>query len=514
MNVTASESHTLRLSNKIFFGSMIGLFFSFAAAPLSYFIRILYSRTLTIEDYGLFYAVLALYTVLSTYNDLGFGFSVSYFVPKFIKKGDYQSAWNTYLYDQIIELSSSILISITLFLGANLLSTYYFKTPLASSLIIAFIPFFIFSSVLSAIERFYIGLQKELHYSSMKLMRLILQLAITFGFVIMHRYTVVYYALASSIAIGISSLMYYFLINKTFSKYSVKLQWNKQLFQQMFAFAWPTLANTSIGVVMASVDTFFLTLFHGLGAVGLYNVVVPIASISFVFLAPLNTLIFPLFSQLKEKHGEQISMLIQYLLRIIPFVAAYFALFILIFPGSLVQLLFGTRWATFSQYPLIVASIVFVFVLVTNLISNISNSLGLVKDRLKISVYAVLLNIVTSGFLIYYFGVTGAVLSIGLVHLFMLLLIVQSIKKIVFLAFPWVYYLKLLLVLPVIYFFFMKISSPPETWPGLITLGAVYTAIMFSIGLIIKTVNLSVLKLFLKSANPSAALAAMRDNVF
>ena len=150
-------------------------------------------------------------------------------------------------------------------------------------------------------------------------------------------------------------------------------------------------------------------------------------------------------------------MLIQYLLRIIPFVAAYFALFILIFPGSLVRLLFGTRWATFSQYPLIVASIVFVFVLVTNLISNISNSLGLVKDRLKISVYAVLLNIVTSGFLIYYFGVTGAVLSIGLVHLFMLLLIVQSIKKIVFLAFPWVYYLKLLLVLPVIYFFFMKI---------------------------------------------------------
>jgi len=91
------EEYTHPLTQRVLRGGMIVLFFSFLASPLGYAFRLLLSRTLSIEMYGLFYAVLALFATLITYNDLGFGLSAAYFIPKFLAKGDKQSVWNIIL---------------------------------------------------------------------------------------------------------------------------------------------------------------------------------------------------------------------------------------------------------------------------------------------------------------------------------------------------------------------------------------------------------------------------------
>ncbi|MDO8610907.1 MAG: oligosaccharide flippase family protein, partial [bacterium] len=100
-----------KLTQRIFKGSAIVLFFAILSSPIGYLLRIFYSQTLSIENFGLLYAVLALFTTLATYNDLGFGYSTSYFIPKYFKKKYYQKCWLLYKYDQFIEVGTSVLIS-------------------------------------------------------------------------------------------------------------------------------------------------------------------------------------------------------------------------------------------------------------------------------------------------------------------------------------------------------------------------------------------------------------------
>ena len=65
---------------------IIVFFFTFMAAPVSYLIRILYARTLTVEEYGAFYAILALLGLIIVFKDIGLNPALVHFLPKFIKK--------------------------------------------------------------------------------------------------------------------------------------------------------------------------------------------------------------------------------------------------------------------------------------------------------------------------------------------------------------------------------------------------------------------------------------------
>ena len=77
---------TEKLRSKLTKSSITVVLLALIGAPLGYGIRMILSRTLEPEMFGLMYAVIALFALLSEYNDLGFGYSVSYLIPKFLKK--------------------------------------------------------------------------------------------------------------------------------------------------------------------------------------------------------------------------------------------------------------------------------------------------------------------------------------------------------------------------------------------------------------------------------------------
>ena len=114
-NKNNKNSFENSLTHYLVRGGIFVIFFSFLAAPIGYLTRMLYSRSLSIEMFGLFYSTIAFFTLLGSFNDLGFGYSLSYLVPKFIKKNQNQKVWNVFKYDQIIEISTSIFFSIILF---------------------------------------------------------------------------------------------------------------------------------------------------------------------------------------------------------------------------------------------------------------------------------------------------------------------------------------------------------------------------------------------------------------
>jgi len=66
MTLLKEETLAKKLITK---GSLVYIF-AFLIAPTGYFIRVLASNTLSVEEIGIFYSILGLITILSAYNDL------------------------------------------------------------------------------------------------------------------------------------------------------------------------------------------------------------------------------------------------------------------------------------------------------------------------------------------------------------------------------------------------------------------------------------------------------------
>jgi O-antigen/teichoic acid export membrane protein len=84
-------------------------------APLSYAIRIILSRDLggaqeNIHDFGLFYGIISLLTLLSAMNDLGATESLNYFLPKYLIKKEYGRVKYLLRLVLFLQLGSSFLI--------------------------------------------------------------------------------------------------------------------------------------------------------------------------------------------------------------------------------------------------------------------------------------------------------------------------------------------------------------------------------------------------------------------
>lgn len=477
------------LTKRILKGSFIVLVFTILGAPLGYLIRILYSHTLSIEMYGLFYAVLALFSVLSTYNDLGFGYSVSYFVPKYFKKKDYTTCWNLYLYDLIIEVCTSIFISLLILIFGQWLALNYFKVPGSQNLIYLLCIYFIANSFVEALNRFFNGLQQEKFYSSIQFSRLFFILFFSAFFWLFDIPNILFFAISWSLGYIFVAIIYSFILYKFNSNLIKKFTWDIKLVKLMFYYAIPTLITTSIYTFITFTDTFFITLFRGVGQVGIYYIILPIVSIVSIFLSPINSLLFPLISHLMEKEKEKVDQLLNIILKTIPFVSLYFSLFIILFPSALVKYLFGEKWLGLVEIPLTILAVGFVASSLSGFLCTVVSAMGEVKQRLKVSITIALLNIILNGLLVFNFGVTGAVIANSIVFIFSVVLYGKIINKVIYFKYPYIFYLKIFIFSLFLFLLVRSFQIEPQSLLQTIIFGIVYTIIIFTLGLYLKIVD-------------------------
>lgn len=489
------------LTERIIKGSSIVILLAILTTPIGYLLRILYSQTLSIEMYGLFYAVLAMFNTIAVYNDLGFGYSVSYLIPKYLKKKNYQLCWIIYKYDQLIEVGTSVLLSCILIIAAPWLAENYFKMPQAVNLIYIFCIYLIANSFLSALNKFFAGLQQEKYYSSMQLVRLFFTLIFSLMFWFFDKSDILFYATSWAAAYIITSALYNYSLYKK-NPYIVKsaLLWDRKLFKLMYSYALPTLVTTSIYSFILFVDTFFLTLFRGVTEVGIYNVVLPIVSISNIFLSPINAFIYPLISHLMEGEKEKLSILLNSILKIIPFLGLYFGLFIFLFPSAPVKLLFGQKWTGLVEMPLKILAFGFIAASLSSYLTTIVSGMGKVNERLKASAVIAFFSIALNAIFIYKFGVTGLVWANSIVYIISVYLFGKIVQSAIPFKYPVWYYLKLSLFSLLIYTVTRYFHLTPSGWVDFILYGVIYTGIVSLLALYLKIVDQDIIRLIVKKS--------------
>ncbi len=135
------------ITEQIVSGSIIVILITVLSSPLGYGIRIILSRALSIEEFGLVYAVLGLVAFFASYSDFGFGKAASYFIPKFLLQNQQKEAWLSFLYGFLSSVILAVILGAVFIIGREQFAVAYFKTPSAVAIIPLFAVFLLFECI-------------------------------------------------------------------------------------------------------------------------------------------------------------------------------------------------------------------------------------------------------------------------------------------------------------------------------------------------------------------------------
>lgn len=388
-------------------GSITVFLFTVLANLFNYLIRLVLSRELSVADYGLFYAIIAFISFFISFRDLGLSAAIVKFIPEFNAKKEYGKIKSLLKYafkmQLIFVISSIILIS----LFSNQISSLIFNQQISNLIILA--SFILFADLFMVFEmKFFQGSQKPSLFSSILLVKNIIILIIL---LFLQPLT-----LEKCFFSFISSHFITFLIfspkfKKLYEKLSEPVSITKKFKKQIWDFSLPVFFGMIAYLFLGYIDTIMLTIFRSLEEVGLYQVALPTASLLFIFMISIRSVLIPTVSELWSlKETEKISKIMERATKLsfITILPGFFILFS--FPKTILSILFGPEYVS-AYIALKILSFTSIFFLLRGLMSTILISRGKTWLNTKAGIYMTVFNIISNLILIPIYGIIGAAVT-------------------------------------------------------------------------------------------------------
>ena len=420
-------------TRKAVFGVGIIILLHLVAALFGYGFRFVLARNLTVEEYGLFYSVLAFFLLFSTIKDLGIGNALVITLPKLWLKKKWGSVKSCVLMTYGFKLVLGGVFALLFWFLAPWLADNLFKTNEAAYLLrIMAVVFFlgvneeIFISV-------FLGLQKYSHFACIELFKKIFLFAFLLVFL---KYGLQAPAFAYLTTAIVLPFVLYALLRRTFPRIEAGAFSGPEL-KTLVLLGLPFVINTATYSIVSYFDTLLLTSQRTLHEVGLYNVALPTAMAVLYFLYAFDSVIQPLASELyhakkKNKLGLGLSLLHKYVFTGILLIC----MLLVVYAGPLIHLLYGQAFLpAVNTLRMLMIGILCYSITLMNL--SVLSGIGQPKQVAKIQVYAAILNVVLNLILIPVWGMNGAALATVLSYFLALLLSFQQLGLYVALHVPW-----------------------------------------------------------------------------
>ncbi len=398
----------------------------------SYLVRILFARNLSLEEYGLFYAVLGTIFFFSFIRDLGLTETATFFLNKYSVKGDKKKLNQVFWMSVIPQLCFGIIIGLSFILLSNYLSIHFFKNSLAKPIIILVALLFSFHTLIPSISYLFYAIHNFVIGRLVNFLQMFSILVISYlCFTILpthikYMIPAVSYLLAYIIVIT----TFYFILFKKYPYFKINnFSWNKKLFNEMRNYAFLVLLSTGGTLLLTYSDTILLTLIRGVSAVGLYNIAWPCLNVILIFVGPITTMLLPIIS--RKYHSKDVVGIKKILSLIYNYILVFtlpLAILFFVFSPLIIKVLFGPKYLGATN-TLRVFSLFFVFMALRDLNFSIIAGIGKPKERSIIMYYGAGFNIIMDLLLIPKFGATGAALATGLGFALMSYLTYRLIQK-------------------------------------------------------------------------------------
>lgn len=433
-------------TKKAVYGVSIIFLMGILASLLAYLLRLLLARSLSVNDYGLVYGIIALFGIFSIFQTLGLNSALAKYIAEFRTRNEFNNIKSSILITFLIQFISTLILGAIFIVFSDIIANDYFHETSASLLIKIYAMGIVFSPMQNIVKGIFQGFQRMGYYSSVDFLKMLSILIITY-ILLEAGFSVSAPIIAYTLAYVIPFLFHFQIISKVifpdFRK--IKSGFDSKLADKLVTFGIPVIFTEAASTIFGYTDTIMITFFRSLEDVGLYNVGMPTAGVIWKITIALSIILLPLSSELwiiekKEKIKKGLLDLYKYsTILILPV-----SLIMFLFPEIIIKILFGSEYIGASNVLRIlsIGSIVFA-------ISSANNSLligiGQPKEVSKIMLIGSLFNIIGNLILIPLYGIEGAALTTLIAFVIMMYLGIFRLKEFIGIELPWKDLLKIAL---------------------------------------------------------------------
>ncbi|MBS3054181.1 MAG: flippase [Candidatus Aenigmarchaeota archaeon] len=385
-------------------GTSLIFMFSMLAAAIGYGFRIFLSRSLAVDEFGLFYSVVAFIATIGVFRELGLATSLVKYISELKSKQNFAGIKSSIIMVFLAQTILSVAIFTPLIFFSDILASQYFGMPQASTvlfflLIEAIVNMGIYSAVFQGMQKFKIfGLIE------------IFRVSILFAFAI---------PLASNGAVGIAlaQLLTTLVMNVIFvgiafkempALISEKFVFDTKLLRNVFKFGLTLWLGNIIVMLVSRLDIIFITYFRALKEVAWYNVSLPTAMLLTTFSAAVNNTLYPTVAELwangrKEDVARGMESIIKFffVLMLPP------ALVFLAYPDIIITTLFGESYLP-ASFSLQILSIGMLFSSISSIFLGVINGIGRPDMNAKVVSVVAGANFALNALLVPFYGLDGA----------------------------------------------------------------------------------------------------------
>ncbi|MDR2540470.1 MAG: oligosaccharide flippase family protein [Candidatus Peribacteria bacterium] len=244
-------------------------FFAFFSAPIGYILRMFLSNTVSVSEVGVFYSVLGLMGLISSYNDLGLTEAMQYFIPKFWIKGEKAKVRLVIFVSFFMQLLMGILIFFLLYSGADWLALHHFHDPLATQILKILAFYFFGLNIITLCSTMFVSFQDTFSQGLVSAIQQVVNLVFTVVFWATASLTVVSYAwvwiigVVTAIVTGVSivALKYREVFKReqkeSYSLFSITTGFSKEgksTLKQHFKYALRVFLVANVASLLGQVD--------------------------------------------------------------------------------------------------------------------------------------------------------------------------------------------------------------------------------------------------------------------
>lgn len=424
-------------ARRIVKGSTLVFTFSIVAALTGLALRLFLARTLSMVEYGSFYAIVAFVSLFMMFRGMGLGTALVKHIPEFQVQKRFGAIKSSIFSALALQGLFALIIAATLFIFADYIAVTIFGTlDVALPLRIMSIWFFVgmFYYLFHEVFR---GFQNIKLYAPMEFLNILFVLLPAIVFIRVLGFGVEGVALAYLTGAVLIGFLTFGLLSKNYSHIlKEKGGITKPIAKKLLLFGLPVLVSGFAGTILGYIDTISITVFRSLGEVGLYQSARPLTEAIGYLPAALTVILLPVVSELWER-GEKkmIGNFLGFLLKfsfilIIPVVLIFVA-----FPEIVIRLLFGGSFLG-ASVTLQILSISVIFYMGFSILTNAIIGVGKPGALVKIMVVMATFNLVGNILLVPTVGIEGAAIATTASYLLGLLLAVYFARKLMKLAVP------------------------------------------------------------------------------
>lgn len=382
------------------------------ATLLGLVFNLLVARIYGTESMGILALVNSFLAIAFLPSLFGFNTSVLRFIPEYLRKSSFASAFSIYKKMIVTVAIISLSVSVLLFFSSDIVAEYIFKKP-ELSFLFAIVSFFIVIKALTSFNQSTIRAFKDIKYFSLlsvvaPVLNILILLIITYLFY--DKNIPVYAILITSVLMLIFT--FYFL-KKTINKIKSKsIQENTQTpnIKQIINTSFPMFLTSAMGLVLTQTDIIMLGMFTSIEEVGVYAVVVKLALLTSFVIGSVNIVSASKFSEYYHSGNiEDLKSIVMKSTKLNFFVSLPILILLLVF-GKYILNLFGQEFVV-GYFALLFIIIGRFFAVSCGSVGYLMNMIGYQKASTSIQILGAIINISLNYILIQKYSIYGAAIA-------------------------------------------------------------------------------------------------------